>query len=139
MRTNRLLVSAALLALAPAARAQAPGLPQQIADVMVQLNGGIHPGFRFTHAKGLVVTGRFTPAPSARSISRAAHLRGGPVPVTVRFSDGTGLPQVSDANTASSPRGMAIRFTLPGGTRFRSSGQTIEPSLVWSPGLASCT
>jgi len=49
------------------------------------------PGFRFAHAKGLVLTGSFTPAPSARTISRAAHLTGGPVPVTVRMSDGTGL------------------------------------------------
>jgi hypothetical protein len=32
-------------------------LPQQIADVMVQLNGGVHTGFRFAHAKGLVLTG----------------------------------------------------------------------------------
>src|SRR5438045_98272 len=95
--------------------AQQKSMPEQIADVMVQLNGGIHPGFRFTHAKGLVLTGSFTPAPAARSVSKAAHLAGGPVPVTVRFSDGTGMPQVSDANPNTSPRGMAVRFTLPKG------------------------
>jgi hypothetical protein len=50
--------------------AQEKSMPEQIADVMVQLNGGIHPGFRFTHAKGLVLTGTFTPAPSARTVSR---------------------------------------------------------------------
>lgn len=34
--------------------AQEKSVPQQIADVMVQLNGGtIHKGYRFTHAKGL--------------------------------------------------------------------------------------
>ena len=95
--------------------AQEKSMPEQIADVMVQLSGGIHPGFRFTHAKGLVLTGSFMPAPSARSVSRAAHLTGGKVPVTVRFSDGTGNPEASDANPATSPRGMAIRFTLPKG------------------------
>ena len=96
--------------------AQQKSLPQQIADVMVQLNGGtIHKGFRFTHAKGLVLTGTFTPAKGAGSISRAAHLNGGAVPVTVRFSDGTGVPQINDDNPAAAPRGMAIRFTLPGG------------------------
>jgi hypothetical protein len=47
----------ALLGWAPTARAQEKSMPQQIADVMVQLNGGIHPGFRFAHAKGLVLTG----------------------------------------------------------------------------------
>ena len=102
-----------LLSAPAAAAAQAKSLPEQIADVMVQLAGGIHPGFRFTHAKGLVLTGTFTPAPSARTISKAAHLTGGPVPVTVRLSDGTGLPQANDANPQTSPRGMAIRFTLP--------------------------
>jgi catalase len=106
----------AILAWSPiVAAAQEKSLPQQIADVMVQLNGGIHPGFRFAHAKGLVLTGTFTPAPSARSVSRAAHLAGGKVPVTVRFSDGTGNPEASDANPNTSPRGMAVRFTLPKG------------------------
>jgi catalase len=91
-------------------------LPQQIADVMVQLNGGtIQKGLRFTHAKGVVLTGTFTPAKGAGAFSRAAHLHGAPVPVTVRLSDGTGMPQINDDNPNASPRGMAIRFTLPGG------------------------
>ena len=93
--------------------AQEKSLPQQIADVQIQLSGGIHSGFRFAHAKGLVLTGTFTPAKSATSISRAAHLKGGTVPVTVRFSDGTGIPQINDDNPNASPRGMAIRFALP--------------------------
>ena len=94
---------------------QEASLPQQITDVMVQLNGGVHTGFRFAHAKGLVLTGTFTPAKGAASISRAAHLRGPTVPVTVRLSDGTGVPQINDDNPNASPRGMAIRFALPGG------------------------
>jgi catalase len=102
---------------APAANGVEPeaSMPQQIADVMSQLNGGIHPGFRFAHAKGVVLTGTFTPAKGASSISRAAHLGGGPVPVTARLSDGTGVPQINDDNENASPRGMAIRFSLPGG------------------------
>jgi catalase len=95
--------------------AQEKSVPQQIADVMVQNNGGIHPGFRFAHAKGLVLTGTFTPASGAASLSRAAHLRGPAVPVTVRLSDGTGVPQIPDNNPNASPRGMAVRFALPGG------------------------
>ena len=89
-----------------------PSLPQQIADVMVQLAGGIHTGYRFTHAKGIVCTGTFTPAPAAASISTAAHLHGGPVEVTVRFSDGTGNPQIPDTDPNSAPKGMAVRFAL---------------------------
>jgi catalase len=95
--------------------AQERSLPQQIADVMTQVNGGIHPGFRFAHAKGMVLTGKFTPAKGAQSISRAAHLKGAAVPVTVRLSDGTGVPQINDDNPNASPHGMAIRFALPGG------------------------
>ena len=89
-----------------------PSLPQQIADVMVQLNGGVHTGYRFAHAKGIVCTGTFTPAPAAASISTAAHLHGGPVEVTVRFSDGTGNPQIPDTDPNSAPKGMAVRFGL---------------------------
>jgi catalase len=90
-------------------------LPQQIADVMVQLNGGIHTGFRFAHAKGIVGNGTFTPSAEAKTLSRAAHLQGAPVPVTVRFSDGTGVPNIPDNDPRAGPRGMAIRFALPGG------------------------
>jgi catalase len=105
----------ALLASPLALAAQEKSLPQQIADVMVQLNGGIHTGFRFAHAKGLVLTGTFIPAKGANSVSRAAHLRGAPVPVTVRLSDGTGVPQITDNDPHAAPHGMAIRFALPGG------------------------
>ncbi len=111
----RAVAYASLVGAPLALHAQEKTLPQQIADVMIQLAGGIHPGLRFTHTKGLVTTGTFTPAPSAKSISRAAHLQDAPVPVTVRFSDGTGVPDIPDNNDNASPHGMAIRFALPGG------------------------
>jgi catalase len=121
MRTNsvghydRLLVLAVLACTPLGLAALQASLPQQIADVMVQINGGVHTGFRFAHAKGLVLTGTFTPAPTATSISRAAHFRAA-VPVTVRLSDGTGVPQIPDNNPNAAPRGMAIRFALPKGS-----------------------
>lgn len=102
-------LSAPLLAQEPA------NLPQQIADVQIKLAGGVHTGFRINHAKGLIVTGTFTPAPSAKTVSKAAHLQSTPVPVMVRLSDGTGNPMIPDPNKNGSPRGMAIRFMLPGG------------------------
>ncbi len=113
--TRRLAILALCAVVPLQLSAQTKSLPQQIADVITQLNGGVHTGFRFMHAKGLVVTGTFTAAPGARSISKAAHLAGGSVPVTVRFSDGTGNPMIPDPDTRGAPRGMAIRFTLPGG------------------------
>ena len=90
-------------------------LPRQIADVVVQLNQGIHTGFRFMHAKGIVTSGTFTPTPEARSLSRAAHFTGPAVPVTVRFSNAPGVPTNADNDPGSGPRGIAIRFNLPGG------------------------
>lgn len=75
----------------------------------------MHTGFRINHAKGLIVTGTFTPAPSAKTVSKAAHLQSTAVPVIVRFSDASGNPMIPDPNPNGSPRGMAIRFTLPNG------------------------
>jgi len=94
---------------------QEKSLPQQIADQLVLLAGGIHTGYRFNHAKGLVVTGTFTVAAGAPSVSRAAHLKGGTVPVTVRFSDASGVPNIPDTDPGAVPRGIAIRFALSGG------------------------
>ncbi len=108
------VAAAACLPMSLAAQEQA-NLPQQIADVITKLNGGVHTGFRFMHAKGLIVTGTFTPAPSAHTLSKAAHLQTTPVPVMVRLSDGTGNPMIPDPDKNGSPRGMAIRFMLPGG------------------------
>ncbi len=93
----------------------AQSLPQQIADVVVQLDGGIHTGFRFMHAKGIVLSGSFTPTAQAKSLSRAAHFKGPPVSVTVRFSNAPGVPTNADNDPGAGPRGMAIRFNLPGG------------------------
>jgi catalase len=98
-----------------AARAADAPLPFQIVD---QFNAifGAHPGFRANHAKGAVFEGQFTPAPDAKAFSKAAHLQGGPVPVTVRFSNGGGLPDAPDTHPSMRTRGMAIKFHLPGGS-----------------------
>jgi catalase len=100
---------------AVAARSQAEkSLAQQIFDTMVQLPGN-QPGVRLVHAKGIVCEGTFTPSESAATVSRAPHFRGAAVPITVRFSDAGPSPAISDLSPDASPRGMAIRFTLPGG------------------------
>jgi catalase len=104
-------------AAAPADSTATPpaSVPQQIADAMVKVNGGIHTGFRFNHAKGIVVSGTFTPTAQAKALSPAMHFAGPAVPVTVRFSNGPGVPDNADNNPGSGPRGMSIRFMLPGG------------------------
>ncbi len=76
---------------------------------------GKHPGFRATHAKGVLVNGTFTASPSAATLSRAAHLQGQPVPVVLRFSNFSGVPATVDGDPMASPRGLAVRFKLPNG------------------------
>jgi catalase len=73
---------------------------------------GVHPGYRPGHAKGILLSGEFTPSPEARSLTHAPHVRRPSTPVTVRFSDGGGLPAVPDNDPNASPRGIAIRFHL---------------------------
>lgn len=73
---------------------------------------GVHPGFRAAHAKGLMLTGVFHPAPEAQSLTRAPHLLRESTPVTARFSNSTGLPQIPDNVADANPRGFAVRFNL---------------------------
>ena len=73
---------------------------------------GSHPGFRPAHAKGLMLTGTFTPAAQARSLTTAPHIARESTPVTVRFSNSTGLPEIPDSAPDANPRGFAIRFNL---------------------------
>jgi catalase len=91
-------------------------MPEQLVDAFVSVNG-VHPGVRANHAKGVILEGIFTPSASAASVSKAAHLQKQKnlVPVTVRFSAGSGLPTVPDTNEM--PRGMAVKFTLPDGSK----------------------
>jgi catalase len=73
---------------------------------------GVHPGFRPAHAKGMLLTGAFTPSEGAAGISRAPHFQRATTPVTVRFSNSTGIPVIPDNDANANPRGMAIRFHL---------------------------
>jgi catalase len=73
---------------------------------------GEHPGFRPAHAKGVLVTGSFTPAPEAASLTRAPHATRASTPVTARFSNSTGIPLLPDNAPDANPRGFAVRFHL---------------------------
>jgi catalase len=104
-------------------------LAQQAAELFLKAFGS-HPGFRLAHAKGIVCTGTFTASPEAAHLSRAAHFSGKAIPVTVRFSDATGVPQIPDGDPNSNPKGMAIQFKLPDGgvTDIIANGQNGFPA-----------
>jgi catalase len=83
---------------------------------------GAHNGFRALHAKGTLLKGTFTASPEATRLTRAAHMQGEAVPVTVRVSNGSGNPRVPDY--APDVRGCAVKFYLPDGSRTDIVAQT---------------
>jgi catalase len=89
-------------------------LAQQIFETMVQIQGNVS-GFRLVHAKGIVCEGSFMPSQAAADISKAAHFQSASSPVIIRFSNGSPNPAIMDNSPDAGPRGMAIRFKLPGG------------------------
>jgi len=73
----------------------------------------LHPGFRPVHARGIMLTGAFTPTKDAAALSSAPHFsKLEPTPVTVRFSSSTGIPEIPDTDPNANPRGFAVRFNL---------------------------
>src|SRR5260221_14208777 len=73
---------------------------------------GFHPGYRDVHASGRYYAGTFKATPQAKKLSRAVHLQGDPVPVTVRHSNSASGNPWGPATTVS----MATKFFLPDGT-----------------------
>ena len=89
-----------------------PALAQDLLDALDAVSG-LHPGLRPAHAKGLMCSGMFTPSPEAAKLTHAPHARRPSTPVTVRYSNSTGVPTIPDNDPArSGPRGIAIRFHL---------------------------
>ena len=93
-------------------------VPEQAVDSLNTVFG-VHPGMRAAHAKGIVLDGQFTPSASATTVSKASHFQKikKPIPTTIRFSAFTGLPAISDTDPGASPRGMAVKFHLPDGSK----------------------
>ena len=106
------LLAAAIFGAGTALGADDKSLAQQIFDTMIQLPGS-NAAFRAAHAKGVVCEGTFTPSKDATSLSKAAHFKGGTIPIIVRYSDASPDPLIPDSSAV--PRGMAIRFSFPGG------------------------
>jgi catalase len=89
------------------------GLITDLLGIFDELSGGVHPGFRPVHAKGLMCIGMFSASPEAAGLTRAPHATRPSTPVTVRYSDFTGIPTIPDNDPArSGPRGIAVRFHL---------------------------
>src|SRR5260370_21013582 len=53
---------------------------------------GLYPGFRPTHAKGILLSGTFTPSADVGALTKAPHVSRPSIRVAVRFSDFGGVP-----------------------------------------------
>src|SRR5215510_5985106 len=73
---------------------------------------GYFSGFRAAHAFGRIYAGTFAATPEAKTLSRAAHFQGVPVPATARLSGSSGDPNAKPSNIVA----MATKFYLPHGT-----------------------
>ena len=92
---------------------------------------GRHPGYRALHAKGTLLRGTFTATPEAARLTRAPHMQGDPIPVTVRVSNGAGDPDAPDYK--ADVRGFAMKLYLPDGSRADIVAQTVPRFPVSTP------
>lgn len=119
IRSNAAAVIAASLACFPANAQTEPDIAKRLPAQLVE---DFHGAFgkhhaRAVHAKGTILQGRFEPSPEARTLSTAAVFARG-VPVIVRFSDFTGIPDIPDTSGSANPRGFAVKFLLPDGSNL---------------------
>ena len=110
--------------------AASPDVVTQLVETMRAL-AGPHPGFRPVHAKGIVCSGTFRAAPTARGVSRAPHLQGQAAQTVLRFSNSNGDPNIHDG--IPSARAIAVKFELPDGKKADILGLHIEGFLVRTP------
>ena len=114
--THLLLIAAAASRVQAQSLAQPANPPAAPADLV----NAFHAAFgdhhaRAVHTKGIILEGSFIPDEQAATLTKASHLQKEPSRVVLRFSDFTGLPEIPDNISAASPRGLAIKFILPGG------------------------
>ena len=101
MMQDKLLAALVALGSTWPSFALADDIATEIVDALNKVSG-VHPGFRANHAKGVVVEGSFKGAPEGAALSKAIIFNGSAFPVTVRFSDSTGIPNIPDGSLDAS-------------------------------------
>ena len=105
-------------------------LAEEAVDAINAISG-VHPGHRATHAKGVLLSGTFTPSGEASRLTSAAHMQAEPSRATVRFSNGGGDPGIPDY--AREARGMAVKLYLSDGAKTDIVGLTLPCFFVRTP------
>jgi catalase len=91
--------------------------PHRLVDALQTAGGGVHPGFRRNHAKGVCVTGYFEGSGAASAYSVAPFFKPVRTPVVGRFA----LPAaIRMRRTAACRSGLALKLTAPDGEQWRT-------------------
>ena len=99
--------------------------PADIVDSL-QINSGVHPGFRRAHAKGLCIEGTFLANGKGTALSKAQVFTPGDVPVIGRFSTGGGQPYAPDGRLVF--HAIALSLTQADGEKWRMAlDDTVSP------------
>jgi catalase len=97
----------------------------------LQDNGGLHPGYRRNHAKGVCAAGFFDGNGAGSKYSIASVFAVGRTPVVGRFAISGGNPYAPDSSVPI--RSMALRFTLPNGQQWRTGMNSMPVFSVATP------
>jgi catalase len=92
--------------------------PARLTDGFQEV-GGVHPGFRRNHAKGMGVSGFFESNGKGVRLSKAAVFKSGRVPVIGRFS--LAGPNPLQADESASVRGLGLQFSPPDAEPWRTA------------------
>ncbi|MEH6414600.1 catalase family peroxidase [Pseudomonas sp. CGJS7] len=105
--------------------------PQRLVDNL-QNNGGLHPGYRRNHAKGVCVIGRFDSSGNAAAYSRAGlFAAGASTPLVGRFALPGGNPYAPDGGVPI--RSFALRLTQADGQQWRTGMNNMPVFPVATP------
>ncbi len=129
------IVATCLGAVAACAEAGSPVVPQPAPSGFVdqfEKNGGVFPGYRRNHAKGVCVVGHFDSSGAAAPYSAAqVFMPGRRSPVVGRFSIPGTNPYAWDDSTPI--RGMALQFTQADGRQWRTAMNAVAAFPVATP------
>ncbi|AIQ49957.1 hypothetical protein R70723_31815 [Paenibacillus sp. FSL R7-0273] len=106
------------------------GLAAEAVDAIEGLSG-VHPGYRRAHAGGICCRAVFRPNGLAAAFTTAPHLQQQETAAVVRFSGSSTDPALADL--LSPAKGMAVRFSLPGGGTTCLVGATLPVFFARTP------
>ena len=106
-----------------------PSIAEKLVKALARPDGS--PKLRPVHAIGIGATGYFVASDVAANYCIAEHFQGGRIPVTVRFSNGSGSEEQHDG--WSDVRGMATRFHLADGAATDLIAMTLPEFFTPTP------